>query len=202
MWTAEEKRFFRSLKTPDKVQRFLDELPYNPTNTFASPRLSLFAGDAHCFEGAMLAGAALEFQGMKPLVVNLLGHRDDHHIIAVYRTNTGWGSIAKSNTTSLRGRHPFYRSIRELVMSYFDFYFNVRSEPALYAYTDPVDLNRFNRQEWRWSEHDLEAIGIAISSIRHFELASEKQLERLPKVSEAIRAACFLGADESGLYQP
>lgn len=202
VWSTGELKFLRSLNTPFKIQSYLDSLSYNPSNGTLSPRFTLLSGDAHCLEGALMAAAVLEIQGQRPLVVNLLGHKDDHHIIAVYKTRTGWGSIAKSNTTLLRGRFPYYKTVHELVMSYFDFYFNVNRAPALYAYSNPINLNRFNHSEWRTSEDDLEKLGLEISQMDHYEILSLKELSRLPKVTEELADACFFGADKKGLFRP
>lgn len=201
-WNAEELKFLRSLNTPFKIQSYLDSLPYNPSNGTLSPRYSIMSGDAHCLEGALLAAAALECQGQRPLVVNLLAHNDDNHILAVYKAKSGWGSVAKSNTTLLRGRSPYYKSVRELVMSYFDVYFNVKRRLALYAYSSPVNLNRFNHYEWRTSEQDLERMGVEISQLEHVEILPLKEISGLPKVTRQLAEACFLGADERGLYRP
>ena len=46
-------------------------------------------------------------------------------LLAVFKEDGHWGAVAKSNFTSLRYREPVYRSLRELIMSYFDFYFNI-----------------------------------------------------------------------------
>ncbi len=68
----------------------------------------------------------LRFIGYKPLIVDMKAFNDDDHVIAVFIENGHWGSVAKSNFTSLRYREPVYRSLRELIMSYFDFYFNTQ----------------------------------------------------------------------------
>lgn len=200
-WTPTEKKLLKSLNTPEKIQNYVDGLIYNPSDSAYSPRLVMITGEGHCLEGGMLAAAALEFHGYPPLMVDLQAHRDDHHVLTVYRTKTGWGSISKSNTTLLRGRNPLYRSIHELVMSYFDFYFNVDRQLSLYAYSHPINLNRYNKWHWRTSEKDLVELGRSFNDFRHYECASIKQLEKMPRVSEKLRDACFLGADPEGLYK-
>jgi hypothetical protein len=201
MWTPSERRFLRSLSTPHRIQNFLDELDYNPVDDAASPRYILLTRDAHCLEGGLLAAAALEFQGLSPLMVSLQAENDDHHVITVYKSLSGWGSISKSNTTLLRGRDPIYRSIRELVMSYFEFYFNLNGQKSLYAYSDPIDLNKFNHWEWRTTDNNLVDMGKSFNDIDHFELIGQKELKKLPKVKKSLIDACFLGANQDGLYQ-
>lgn len=201
MWTTWEEKFLRSLNTPDKIQKYIDSLIYNPENAALSSRYVMLSGDGHCLEGAFVAAAAMEFLGYPPLVVDLLGHRDDDHVIYVYRTSSGWGSIGKSNTTLLKGRPPRYRSIQELVMSYFPFYFNTDGQLSLYAYSKPINLNRYGLWNWRWGEDNLENLGKSFSDETHFEIITKKALGKLPPVSDALMKACFLGADQRGLYK-
>lgn len=201
MWSPSEKKFLRSLKSPEKIQNYLDALTYNPENAALSPRYVMITNDGHCFEGCLFAAAALELQGHPPLLVDLLGHNDDDHVICVYKAKTGWGSIAKSNTTLLRGRDPVYKTVHELVMSYFPFYFNTKGRPSLYAYSEPINLNRYNKWNWRWSDENLEDLGKSFYDITHFEILSKRELTKLPKVSQNLLDACFLGADQNGLYK-
>lgn len=200
-WTPDERRLLRSLNTPDKIQAHLDQLIYNPTDHSSSPRWVMITNEGHCFEGALFAAAALEFHGHKPLVVDLVAEDDDHHVISVYRTDTGWGSVSKSNTTLLRGRRPYHLTIHELVMSYFDFYFNTKGKLSLYAYSDPINMNRYNSTKWRTTDNDLMELGMSFCDLKHFELIDLKALKKLPRVSQKVLDACFLGADVSGLYQ-
>jgi hypothetical protein len=51
--------------------------------------------------------------------------RDDDHMLAIYKSNGHWGAIAKSNFVGLRFREPIYRTLLELVMSYFEQFYNV-----------------------------------------------------------------------------
>jgi hypothetical protein len=201
-WTPEEKRFLKSLSTPEKIQSYVDSLIYNPEEASLSPRYVMLSGDGHCLEGALLAAAALEFQGHPPMLVDFQAHDDDHHVITVYKTRSGWGSIGKSNTTLLAGRFPFYRNIRELVMSYFDFYFNVKGRPSLYAYSEPINLRHFNHLNWRTSDENLVDLGKSLSDFPHYELLSIRELKCLPSVPKRIVDACLLGANPDGLFRP
>lgn len=200
-WTPDEKHFLRSLNSPYKIQDYLYRLSYNPEYTTSSPRWVMITEEAHCLEGCLVAAAALEFQGYKPLMINLESHDDDYHAITVYKTKTGWGSLSKSNTTLLAGRMPFYQSPRELVMSYFDFFFNTQGKYSLLGYTEPVDLNLYNHWHWRTCDENLNDMGIKISHRPHVKLLKLSELKKLPVVNLKVKDACFLGADESGLFQ-
>src|SRR5438128_8456694 len=125
---AELVIFRRRLDTPERIQRFLDNIPYNTEldgETFRSPRLVLRDRTANCIEGAVLAAAALRVQGEAPLVMDLTAVHDEDHVIAVFKRRGLWGAIATSKFTGLRYREPVYRSLRELAMSYFEHYFNL-----------------------------------------------------------------------------
>jgi hypothetical protein len=200
-WTPDERRFLRRLKTPDHIQGHLDQLVYNPHDSTLSPRYVMLTNDGHCLEGCLLAAAALELQGYRPLLIDLQAHKDDHHVITVYKGRTGWGSLSKSNTTLLAGRRPYYKSIRELVMSYFDFYFNMDRKLSLYAYSNPINLNRFNHWNWRTTDQDLVGLGMSFNELPHYEIADLRDLGRLRPVGKRLSQACFLGADPRGLYK-
>jgi hypothetical protein len=200
-WTPSERRFLRKLNTPRKIQDHLDQLTYNCENSALSPRWVMITNEGHCFEGGLFACAALEFHGMKPLMVDLEAYNDDHHVLAVYKTNTGWGSIAKSNTALLRARAPFYQNVRELVMSYFDFYFNTKGALSLTSFAGPIDLNRYNHWNWRTTDADLEEMGMSFWKEKHVKLMTPAQIKKLPKVSKGVVDACFLGANPEGLFK-
>lgn len=155
-----ELAILRRLSTPAKIQAFLDnELSYNKEphgETCRSPRRVLRDRVAHCAEGAFFAAAALRMHGFPPLILDLEAVRDDDHLLAVYRQDGHWGAMAKSNYSGLRFREPVYRTLRELVMSYFAHYYNLRGELTLRTFsTRPVNLQRFDHLQWMTTEEDL-----------------------------------------------
>jgi hypothetical protein len=141
------------LTSPAKIQQFLDrEIGYNrePRGaTCYSPRTVLRERTAHCMEGALVGAMALRKLGYPPLLVDLEAARDSDHVLAVYRVDGHWGAVAKSDYAGLRSREPVYATIRELVMSYFEHYYNPAGEKTLRAYSRPVNLARFDRSiQW------------------------------------------------------
>lgn len=202
IWTAGELRRLRSFKAPNDIQYYLNRLQYNDQPTTKSPRRVMKEGTAHCFEGALYAAAALRFLGYLPLIVDLTAHNDDDHVIAVYKINGFWGAVAKSNTTLLRFREPVYRGLRELVMSYFEMYFNTKGDKSLMQYSLPVNLERFDRRGWMTAEEDLDYIGDYLFSIRHIDIVPEAQRKLLSPADREVLKACFLGSLPSGLYKP
>jgi hypothetical protein len=201
-WTEEEKEFLRKFTDPWSIQVYLDSIGYNPNYECRSPRWVIKKRSAHCFEGALFAAAGLQFIGYKPMIVDMKAFNDDDHVIAVFRENRYWGAVAKSNFTSLRFREPVYRSLRELIMSYFDFFFNIYGEKSLRSYSLPFDLTAFNGRNWATTDEDLEYIGDKIESLHHYPVVSEKMIKNLSIASDSMIKAGLLGSNEKGLFIP
>lgn len=201
-WTAEEKKFLNTLTDPDKIQAFLDSVDYNPNYECRSPRWVIRKRSAHCFEGALFAASALENLGFKPLLLDMKAWNDDDHVLALFKKNDHWGAIGKSNFTTLRYREPVFRTLRELVMSYFDFYFNTSGEKSLRSYSVPLDLTIFNSRNWQTTDEDLEYIGDKLETLRHFPIINDKMVKTLFKASDIVLKAGMMGANEAGLFKP
>lgn len=181
-----ELRKLRSLRTPHGIQRFLDNLPYHLADTAWSPRRVLRERTAHCFEGAIFAAAALRANGYPPLIFDLEAEQDTDHVIAIYRKRGHWGALAKSNYSGCRYREPVYRTLRELALSYFDVYFNLRGDRSLRTYSRPVNLRRFDHYAWMTTEEPIWFIANYLFDVHHYRLitpAMAKNLHRLDKRS-------------------
>ncbi len=196
-FTAEERAIFHRLSTPEKIQRFLDcELAYNKEpdgHTCRSPRRALRDRTAHCMEGALFGAAALRMLGFPPLLLDLEAERDDDHVLAIFRARGHWGAVAKSNYSGLRYREPVYRTLRELVISYFEHYYNLRREKTLRRYSRPVDLRRFDSISWMTSEEDVWAIPEYLCEIAHRPLLPPGVVRRLGRVDDRLFAAGLVG---------
>ena len=201
-WNKEEIKLLKTLNNPDKIQAFLDSIDYNPNYECRSPRWVIKKRSAHCFEGAIFAASALQFIGYKPLIIDMRAVNDDDHVIAVFKENGCWGAVAKSNFTSLRYREPVYRSVRELIMSYFDFFFNTDGSKSLRSYSRPFDLNYFESRNWETTDEDLEYIGDKIESLHHYPVATKKMISILYKASDTMMKAGMLGSNPDGLFRP
>jgi hypothetical protein len=193
-------RALKALKTPEKIQRFLDtEIAYNTEPdgpTIRSPQRVLRDRVAHCLEGALLAAAAMREQGQPPLLLDLEAVRDDDHVLAIFKQHNRWGAIAKSNYAGLRFREPVYRTLRELVMSYFEHYFNEAREKTLRKYSRPVNLTRFDRINWMTSEEDLWPVAYHLASIPHVPVLQDGTARRLNRVDDRLFAAGHVGTKE------
>jgi hypothetical protein len=194
-FTPGEWRVLRALGSPAGIQRALDAMPYHLARTAWSPRRVLRTGTAHCLEGAIFAAAALRVLGSPPLLLDLEAVRDTDHVVAVYRVDGHWGAVAKSNFAGLRYREPVYRSLRELVMSYFDGYMNLRGERTLRAYSRPIDLARFDRTHpgWMTSPDDLWWVAEHLARVAHRPILGAAMVRRLSTVDSRSRAAALLG---------
>jgi hypothetical protein len=177
-----EARCLRALKTPAKIQAFLDGLRYQYADTAWSPRRVLRERAGHCMEGALLAAAALRVNGYPALLMDLEAVRDDDHVVALYREHGLWGGIAKSNYAGLRFRAPIYRSLRELALSYFEHYYNLRGERTLRAYSGAISLERFDSQQWMTSEEDVWCVPEYLATARHYALFPAKVAKGLPRL--------------------
>jgi len=193
--------FRRRLDTPAKIQQFLDDIRYNTEEdgeTFRSPRRVLRDQTANCIEGAVLAAAALRVQGDPPLIMDLTAVRDEDHVIAVYRRRGLWGAIGTSKFTGLRDREPVYRTLRELAMSYFEHYFNLKGDRTLRGHGRPVNLARFDPLHWVTSEVDLWPIAHHLEQIPHVPLVPSTVTRRLTPVNRRLREAGLLRHPTAG----
>lgn len=191
-----EIRELSRLSTPERVQRFLDELAYNydtDPHTCFSPRLVLRHRRAHCMEGALLAAAAFRLASRPPLIVDLAAVRDDDHVLAVFREGRAWGAVAKSSYSGLRFRDPVYRTLRELVMSYFPHYYNPEGEKTLRSYSRPVNLARFDTLGWMASEEDVWYIPEYLVQVPHIRLLTPAQVRRLGPMDGLLYQAGMVG---------
>ncbi len=193
-----ELALLRSLRTPGRVQRFLDEdIGYNRElegDTCRSPRRVLRDRTAQCMEGALFGAAALRVLGYPPLLLDLEAVRDDDHVLAVFRERGHWGAVAKSNYAGLRFREPVYRTLRELVMSYFEHYYNLRGEKTLRRYSRPVNLRRFDAVGWMTAEEDLWVIPEYLMTIPHTRLLTPEMERRLNPMDRRLFAAGRVGS--------
>ncbi len=183
-FTPKETAILKALKTPAKIQDFLNKLPTNFERkglTVYSPRKVLQKKTAHCLEGALLAAAALRFQRHPPLVVDLTATDDDEdHVITVFKMNGHWGAISKSNHATLRYREPVYKTIRELVMSYFHEYYVAKTgKKTLRTYSQPVNLRRFDKRGWMTAEEDVWYIPEYLVDVPHTTILDRSQIARL-----------------------
>lgn len=196
-FTTAELHKLRSLKTPHGIQCVLDDMPYHLADTAWSPQRVLRENTAHCFEGALFAAAALRVNRYPPLILDLEAERDTDHVIAVFKHHGHWGAIAKSNYTGCRFREPVYRSLRELALSYFEGYFNLRRERSLRTFSRPVNLPRFDQRDWMTTDEPVWFIAEYLFDIHHYPLLTRAMAKRLHRLDlRSFRAGCLGRAEK------
>jgi hypothetical protein len=201
---AGQRELMQSLTDPAKIQAFLDGVPYSAESVARCPLEVLQDRKAHCMDGALFAAAGLRRLGFPPLVVDLVPEpgTDDDHMLAIFTRHGYFGAIAKSNYVGLRFREAVYRSLRELVMSYFEQYFNLYGQKTLRFYSRPVNLARFDHLEWAWKNDGLKRIEDYFSGVRQFPVLSAEMAAELSVLDQLSLEAGLAGSNPAGLYQP
>lgn len=200
--TARERKLLASLTTPFKIQAFLDSIDYSTENRYRCSLNVIRERVGHCFDGALFAAMALRRLGHPPRVLDLLPNgRDDDHLLALYQVDGYWGAVAKSNFTVIRFREPVYRTVRELVMSYFDVYFNARGEKTLRGYAGPLNLAPFDKHYWLTDDAAIDLIADRLDEIRKVYLLTPEMEARLERVDKKLLEAGMLGVNPAGLFR-
>lgn len=197
-----ELSIFKKLNTPIKIQDYLDTLAINwekDGDFNMSPREVIKQQKAHCFEGALFAAVALWVNGEKPLVLDLKVPTDVGHVVTLYRRNGYWGAISKTNHLALRFRDPVYKTIRELVMSYFHECFNDKNgKKDLRGYSGPINVKKFG-MKWITSTEDLYDIAESMydaPTIQLFPKKNESFIRRADKMEMTLGTVIEWGKDD------
>jgi len=203
MLNEAEYRFLATLNSPVKIQAFLDWIPYSTEHIYRCPLRVLQERVAHCFDGALFAAAILRQLGHPPLILEMVPNgRDDDHLLALYKRNGHWGAVAKSNFVGLRFREPIYRTLRELIMSYFEQFYNVEREKTLRGYSLPLNLKAFDKWNWMTSDDSLELIAHKLDKVRKIPLLTQPMISNLSLVDERSYRAGLVESNEVGLFKP
>ena len=198
-WNARERRILARLRTPAHIQRFLDDVEYDESGGADSPRVVMRTGKAQCLSGVLFAAAALRELGYAPCLMYIDAVSDDGHCLAVYEHNGLWGAIGKSNYTTLRAREPVYPYL-SLGLSYFEGYYNQYGKRTMRSFTVPVELERFEKRGWRFSEKELLYIDRAIDAAPKAWTLPRGSSARLSKVPELLLKAGLMGSKPEGLW--
>jgi succinate dehydrogenase flavin-adding protein (antitoxin of CptAB toxin-antitoxin module) len=202
--SAGERDLLASLTTPRKIQDFLDAIAYEAEYFNRSPLRVLRERQGHCLDGALFAAAALRRQGHRPQVLDLTPEplMDDDHVLAVFEQGGGYGAVAKSNFAGLRYREPVFRTVRELVMSYFEDYFNTLGRKTLRGYTRLLDLTKYDAAGWETNDAACDRIEKRLQGMRSISILTPEMIRSLTPVDARRMAAGLHGADEAGLFKP
>lgn len=189
-FTPAERRLIRRLRTPGRVQKFLNRLRYNTETrgeTFRSFREVARRRTAHCAEAALFAACVLEQHGYPPLLLSIESADFLDHVIYLYRRRGRWGTVARSRDPGLHGRKAVYRTVRALVASYIDEYVDATGSIEGYAV---FDLRSVPHIDWRFSKRNLWALERALTEIKHRRVkTSRRRIRRMRARYLAYRAA-------------
>lgn len=201
---APQRELLRSLSTPEKIQAFLDTCAYVPEYTNRCPARVIAERKAHCLDGGLFGAMALRRLGFPALVVDIFPDpgMDDDHVLAIFKLGKGFGALAKSNFVGLRYRDPVYHSLRELIMSYFEQFYNIDGVKTLRTHTRPLNLARFDRLHWEWSDAGADAIEQALLGLPRSPLISAEMVASLVPVDALTYKAGMLVANMDGVYKP
>lgn len=202
--TPSQRAVLESLQTPALIQAYLDDTLYSSESINRSPLRVMQDLQAHCLDGGLFAAMALRRLGFPPLIIDLLPetNRDDDHILAIYKVEGCFGAVAKSNYVGLRFREPVYRSLHELVMSYFESYYNIESERCLRAYTRPINLKTYDPLDWPWNDSAADIVEKHLKTLKPIPLITPAQAARLECVDPLSFKAGMLAINPAGLYKP
>ncbi len=187
-FTPREWAIVRAHRTPEQVQRFLNRLRYNRERhgeTLRSFREVVRRGEAHCLEAASAAAVILEQHGYPPQVLSFESQDRIDHVIFVFQRHGLWGSVARSRDAGLHGRRPVFRSIRDLVWSYFDPYVDFTGRLIGYALVNLANLGTY---DWRFSRQNMWKVEQFLIDIPHRRLrSSDARYRQLLKAYKAFR---------------
>lgn len=182
-----EWNILKKLSSPVKIQDFINTLSFNfekRGETHNSVKLTLENRRAHCFEGAILAAAALWIQGQRPLLLDLVTIRPDFdHVVTLFKEDNYWGAISKTNHSVLRYRDPIFKNVRELALSYFHEYFLPNGKKSLRTFSRPFDLSQLGTF-WISTHDNLAPMAHLLDQSPHIEILSTKQKRELRKADQ------------------
>ena len=193
LFTPAERRLIARLRTPATVQRYLNELPYNTEPqpegaTLRSFRGVVRHGCAHCLEAALFATVVLEQHGFPPLVLSFESIDELDHVIFVYRSRQGWGSIARSRDPGLHGRRPVFASPRALALSYVDPYVDYTGRVKAYAVVNVAA--EMGTYDWRLATTNIWKVERMLLDYPHRPIkTSDRRFQALRKAYREYRAA-------------
>lgn len=192
-----------NLSTPEAIQTYLDSLPYVSEELNRSPLRVIHDRQCHCLDGALLAALALRLIGHPARIIDLVPEPDvdDDHVLAIFQVQECYGAVAKSNFVGLRYREPVYRTLRELVMSYFDVFYNVDGLKTLRAYTRPLNLAAYDRYAWQTSEAGVEKVVKRLYGQKTIPVMEPGRAAGLSRMDKRSYEAGMLGLNYEGLYK-
>jgi hypothetical protein len=180
-FTKKEMSFIRKMKTPEKVQEFIETLTYNTGDRI--PIIDVLRKRrADCLEAAVFAALLFKINGYDSFIVDFEAFRDEDHVICTYKKGKLYGSVAQSKYIGLKYRSPVYRTLRELSMSYFEHYFDYNGRLSLRNMSIPLKIPKCGK--WIHKKSFLIELEKKLQRIKHVSLVL-KNID-LPPVSKEV----------------
>jgi hypothetical protein len=200
--TPAELDLLETLDSPVKIQAFLSTISYSADPFYRCPLRVLRERIGHCFDGALFAAAALRRIGYPPLILEIIPNaHDDDHLLAVFKFRGHWGAVGQSNFSNLRYRDPVFRSLRELVMSYFPFYFNVTGEITMLGYRTPINFSIYDKLGWMTSDANLEFVADDMDRYKTYRVVSDEMLPYIAPADARTLESALVGVNMDGLFK-
>jgi hypothetical protein len=182
-FTSREWRIIQEHRTPAQAQRFIESIPYNREldgETCFTFRAVLRRNRAHCLEAALTAAVILEQHGYPPLLVSIESQDKLDHVLLLFKRGGRYGSVARSRDLGLHGRRPVFRTVRDLVMSYYDAYVDKTGRITGYGVSNlNEDLGGY---DWRFSTKNVWRVERLLQDMPHRQISSsDARYERLHK---------------------
>lgn len=171
-FTKDEWEIIQAHRTPEQVQKFLRTIPYNREldgQTCYSFRRALCENRAHCLEGAIVAVVILEQHGYAPVLASIESQDKLDHVLLLFKRNGRLGSVARSRDVALHGRKPVFRTVRDLVMSYFEPYIDRTGRITGYGVANMYELGSY---DWRFSMRNVWKVEHHLQEIPHRQVKS------------------------------
>lgn len=171
-FTKREWELIETHRTPEQVQRFLRAIPYNRETdgeTCYSFRRALQENTAHCLEGALVAATILEQHGYPPVLLSIESQDKLDHVLLLFKRKGRLGSVARSRDAGLHGRKPVFRTVRDLVTSYFEQYIDSTGRITGYGVASLYELGSY---DWRFSLRNVRKVECYLQDMPHREIRS------------------------------
>ena len=176
-FTPRERHIIEAANTPEKVQRWLESLPYNfeeRGETLRTFRGVVRTNKAHCLEAALCAATILEQHGYPPTLADFESQDDIDHVVFLFRNGGRYGTVAGSRDPGLHGRKPVFRSLRDLVYSYVDPYVDLTGRINGYGVLNLKTVTF----DWRLSTRNVWALEQALIWMPHHRLRTSDERYR------------------------
>ncbi len=190
-FSESEILFLNSLKTPQKIQDYINSMPMRNDEhepVVRSPRNAISKNEISCIEGSLLACVILAYNGYETYLLDLKvdekNNIDCDHVVALFKKDNHYGAISKTTHAVLRYREPIYKSVRELAMSYFHEYFLDDGKKTLRSFSEEFPIFKKFGFDWIISQNDVYEIACTLDDFKHQKILTPKMQKNLRKAEK------------------